>query len=329
MTTSPCPDSETLHRLYFAEGLTPTMIGARYNVQAQTARKWLRADGVRLPSSPPPTTQRRYTPPSEDDLRDLYHSQRLTSTQIAERFGVSKGLVLQWLRLRSIPRRRNGTGLESRGIEPPSTEDLDRMINDERLTYSQIAVQFGVDQSAVQYWLRKHDITRPPTWIKAHDNLESVAAMRTAYEAGASLEDVGQHWDGVAGTTVARLFKMNGIPLRTDGWKGGKRFACKDGHAVRSTYEQRVDDWLYEHGVDHIYEPQLPFSPMHKADFLANGYYIEVWGVTHNPAYQERKQQKITLYAANRTPLIEIPHYAFAKAQNNLWIRRLHLCLNP
>ena len=298
-----------------------------YNVQAQTVRKWLRADGFKLPPSKPPLAKVKYPPPPESELRGMYEVQRMTAKQIGEHFGVSDGLVLQWLERLGIQARPNGTGLAARGIEPPTREELARMIHADRLTYAQIAAQYGVDQSAVQHWLNKHGIERPPTWYDAHNTPENVAAMRAAYESGASLDDIGQHWGGVTRTMVKVLFDAHGVQLRPGGWKGGQRFACKDGHLVRSTYEQRVDDWLNEHGIEHAYEPSLPFSPVHKADFLANGWYIEVWGVTHNEAYQERKQRKLELYAANNAPLIEIPFHAFAKAQKGLWMRRLQQCL--
>lgn len=325
--TSLRPSPDVLRDLYADQGLSTSEISARYSVQAQTVRKWLRADGFRLPPSKPPRTKVKYPAPPESELRNLYEAQRLTAEQIGERFGVSHGLVLQWLRRYGIQARPSGTGLAQRGIEPPTCEELTRMIHTDRLTYAQIAVQYGVDQSAVMHWLNKHGIERPLTWIDQHNNLETVAAMRAAYEAGASIDDIGQHWGGVTDTMVKVLFKMHGVTLRPNGWKGGQRFTCQDGHLVRSTYERRVDDWLHEHGVEHIYEPSLPFSPMHKADFLANGWYIEVWGVTHSQIYQERKQRKLELYAANNCPLIEIPYYAFAKAWKGLWIRRLQQCL--
>lgn len=325
--TSLRPPADTLRDLYVSQGLTPSEIGARYNVQAQTARKWLKEDGFKLPPSKPPRTKVKYPPPPEGELRNLYEVQRMTAEQIGEQFSVSNATVCKWLKSYGIQARPAGIGLATRGIEPPTCEELTRMIHADRLTYAQIAVQYGVDQSAVQHWLNRHGIERPLTWFEEHSAPETLAAMRAAYEAGASLEDIGQHWGGVAETTVNTLFKANGIALRLNGWKGGQRFTCQDGHLVRSTYERRVDDWLHEHSIEHIYEPSLPFSPVHKADFLANGWYIEVWGVTDNQAYQERKQRKLELYAANNCPLIEIPQHAFFRHSKDLWIRRLHQCL--
>lgn len=268
-----------------------------------------------------------YQVPPRDTLAAMYEGERLSAAKVGAQFGVSGETAMKWLVGYGFTIRPGGIGLAARGIEPPTCEELTHMIHTDRLTYTQIAVQYGVDQSAVMHWLNKHGIKRPLTWFDEHNTPETLAAMRAAYEAGASLADIGQHWGGVTRMMVGVLFRAHGVQLRPDGWKGGRRFACQDGHLVRSTYECRVDDWLSEHGVEHIYEPSLPFSPMHKADFLANGWYIEVWGVTENQAYQERKQRKLELYAANNCPLIEIPQHAFFRQFKNLWIRRLQQCL--
>lgn len=357
--TSPKPPRETLYRLHVNEGLSAPRIAKQYHVQSQTVRKWLRLDGIALIPAEPRRPERKVIPPPRkpvaaerprkepkvkastpkgggnfayqipprDTLAAMYEGERLSATKIGVRLGVSSTTVVKWLTQYGFTVRPNGIGLAARGIEPPTCEELTRMIHIDRLTYVQIAVKYGVDQSAVQHWLNKHGIERPLTWFDQHNTPETIAAMRAAYKAGASLEDIGQHWGGVARTTVVHLLKAHGVQLRPDGWKGGQRFACQDGHMVRSTYERRVDDWLHEHGVEHAYEPSLPFSPMHKADFLANGWYIEVWGVTHNEAYQERKQRKLELYAANNCPLIEIPQHAFFRQSKDLWVRRLHQCL--
>lgn len=270
-----------------------------------------------------------YPVPPERDLRSLYHDQRLTTAQIAERYGVSDGLVLKWMRRREIKLRPAGTGLRSRGVKPPSPDELHQMIHVEHLSYERIAKKYSVDLTAVPYWLDKYGLPRSQTWFDRHSSPDVLAEMHAAYMAGASLKQIGDRHEGVAGSTVSDLFRAHGLPRRKGGWDGGKRFVCDDGHEVRSTYEQRVDNWLYEHGIEHTYEPQLPFSPMHKADFAANGWYIEVWGVNSNPAYKERKQRKIDLYRAHLCPLIEIPYYAFAKSFKGLWFRRLEQCLQP
>jgi transposase len=326
--TSPKPSKEILYELHCVARLNPRQIGDRFDVQAPTVRKWLHQYSIALlPNEAPVQGRQGIKPPPPETLVAMYEGESLPTTAIAERFNVSGTTVIKWLRDYGIRLRPNGVGLAARGITPPTEAELRQMIHAERLTYGEIAAKYGVDQSAIMHWLNKLGIERPPTWYEAHDKPEMVSEMYAAYEAGASIDDIGQHYGGVTRTMVVRLFKAHGIQLRPDGWQGGKRFVCQDGHRVRSTYECRVDDWLNENGVNHIYEPPLPFSPVHKADFFANGWYIEVWGVTKNQEYEERKQRKRDLYAANHAPLIEIPFYAFDKANRELWKRRLHQCL--
>ena len=301
-----------------------------HGVKSQTVRKWIHAYEIPFTSRPLKVTPaNKVEMPPENELRLLYENQKLTTKQIAKRFNVSSTTAKKWLQTYGIETRPPGTGLASRGATQPTAKQLHRMIHIERLTYEQIAAQYGVDFTAVYHWVVKHDIDRPETWFERHSKPDTLAAMRLDYEAGAPLEEIGGRYGNVAGSTVSNLFRSHNIPIRKGGWDGGKRFVCDDGHEVRSTYEQRVDNWLYKHGIEHTYEPQLPFSPTHKADFAANGWYIEVWGVTDSPTYKERKERKIDLYHAHLCPLIEIPQYAFFKASNNLWMRRLQQCLQP
>lgn len=328
VATSPKPDRETLYRLHVEQSLNAEEIGLKYNVQAQTVRKWIHGYGIPFTSCPifvPP--QNKKNAPPESELRSLYEDHRLTTEEIAGRFGVSSATVGKWLRTLGVKMRPNGVGLAARGIVPPTPEELYQMIHVECLNYEQVAAKYGVDFTAIPYWLDKHGISRPKTWLETHSDPETVEQMRAAYESGLSLDEVSQMFGANSSGMLAKIFRENGVPIRKDGWNGGKRFDCLDGHKVRSTYEQRVDDWLYEHGADHTYEPILPFSPRHKADFLANGWYIEVWGVNNNPQYKERKQRKIDLYEKHHAHLIEIPYHAFAKHSNGLWIRRLEQCL--
>lgn len=328
--TSLSPGKEVIYRLHVEDGLSVREIGEMYGMKAATIRKWIHKHGIPFTSYPIKVIpwNKKEMPP-EQELRLLYETQKMTMEDIAERLGVSVSTVGDWLRLYSIKARPAGVGLVARGIAPPTPDELHQMIHVERLTYEQVAARYGADFTAVPYWLDKHGISRPKTWLETHSDPETVAQMRAAYETGMSLDEVGKMFGGITQIMIKRVFRENSVPIRKDGWNGGKRFDCIDGHKVRSTYEQRVDNWLHEHGVDHTYEPSLPFSPSHKADFSANGWYIEVWGVTNNAKYKERKQRKIELYQKYHAHLIEIPYYAFAKHSNGLWLRRLEQCLTP
>jgi len=305
-----------------------------FDVQGQTVRKWLNADDIPVRQAQQQTmfkasqlAHNKIDKPSKDVLERLYHQDALTSAQIALMFSVSDTTVQKWLRSYDLPLRPAGNGLAARGISMPSAEQLYDLIHVQNKSYREIAEMFGVDQSAVPYWLDDYGIERSKSWHEIHNNPQSVNAMRSLYDAGLSLNEIAARY-GVSATPLVRLFKEHDIQLRKDGWQGGKRFLTKSETPVRSTYELKVADWLFDHGVSYIYEPPLPFSAVWRADFLANGWFIEIWGVLNSKTYKDRKQQKIAQYAACKVPLIEISAHHFNKANNGLWERRLAHCLS-
>lgn len=268
--------------------------------------------------------------PDYDTLYHLYHVERLTAREIAERFDTYHLKVLRWLRAYGIERRASGHGLENRGKAAPTRDELFEMVHIQHLSYREIATIYNVDFTAIPFWLEKHQIAKPLAWhTRKHSTVALPMAdeLRELYEAGLSLAAIGDLY-GYSDGPIRRLCDTYGIEKRRDGWDGGKRFICADGHIVRSTYERRVDDWLFANRIEHSYEPALPPDSHFHADFFANGWYVEVWGVTDSPVYDDRKRRKIALYRANALPLIEIPKHAFTKKRNNQWARLLSVCLS-
>lgn len=82
----------------------------------------------------------------------------------------------------------------------------------------------------------------------------------------------------------------------------------KDGHYVRSRAEVIIDDTLYDYGLVHAYEKQVPIEEDLYTDFyLPNGkVYIEFWGLEKDPKYSERKKVKQELYKKYELKLIEL-----------------------
>lgn len=269
--------------------------------------------------------------PSTDELQELYYGQELTSRAIGKRYGVSHGSVLRWLRVAGFERRAIGRGLANRGIVEPTRDELIDMIHVQHLGYAGVAAIYGVDQSAVQHWLVRHDIPRPycvVTRRKGEWVMPTKEELTALYEQGKSTEEIGSMF-GVTGRPISRLCREYGIPLRESGWEWSKRHSCLDGHLVRSTYEKRVDDWLYQNGIEHSYEVPLPFDTRWHCDFLANGKYIEIWGVRDSAKYAERRVRKVALYRAHNFPLIELSHNQFTTRGNGRWMRVLAKHLLP
>lgn len=86
----------------------------------------------------------------------------------------------------------------------------------------------------------------------------------------------------------------------------------KDGHLVRSRAELIIDNMLYDYGLTHAYERELPVEEKVLSDFYIpskNGgkaVYIEFWGINDNEKYLERKRVKQAIYKKYNLNLIEI-----------------------
>jgi hypothetical protein len=207
-----------------------------------------------------------------------------------------------------IERRASGPGLANRGIAAPTAGELDRMLNVERIGYQGVAALYGVHPTAVGYWCKRLGI-QPPTVQESRYGVDApiippVEELAALYAEGLNLREIGERY-GVSRLPIVTRLKAAGIAIKPDGFSAGKRFPCTDGHKVRSTYERRVDDWLSEHGIPHVYEPQLPWDLRSHADFLATG------------------------YRAHGAPLIEINAEAFTTRTRGRWQRRLAIIESP
>lgn len=271
-----------------------------------------------------------YAGPPEEELRRLYVEERMTCRQLAERYDVSHMSIKRWLRRFDIPRRPASSGLLYRGVTPPTAKELERMVHHEHLSYVQIAAKFDVDMTAVPYWLKKHGIRRPTIWETRRKGkavvLPSASELQRRYADGEPLGRLADDY-GTSRQMLRKVCEDAGIPLRPDGFQGGRRWECLDGHLARSSYERRVDDWLYENGFAEP-EPRLPFDRRYRADFLVNGVYIEIWGVVGSASYEERRRRKVRLYHKHGLQLVELPHWIFVKAKCHQWPMRLRRALS-
>lgn len=326
------PERSVLVELYEVKQLSTSDIGKQFGVKGQTVCVWLRREKIKVRPSDT-RFERGMTPgnkipmPAKDELVELYMVKSLSLKDIGEAYGVSAHTAGSWFSAYGIAVGRLSRKLHEREIEFPTKEELFDMIHDQRLSYAQVAAKYGVDQSLVPTWLDKYGIERSKTWHEIHSNPKDVADMSALYATGMSLDEIGQRY-GVSSGPVAILLKQAGVTLRTGGYQG-KTYETKRGDLVRSTYEQEVADWFYDQGIDYAYEPSLPFSNQGSADFLVNGWYIEVWGMT-TEKYLDRQKVKLAGYASAKAPLIEIPASAFRDRERTVLISILqHVSVTP
>jgi hypothetical protein len=203
---------------------------------------------------------------------------------------------------------------------------LRRMYEEQGLTTYQIGDQIGVSDQTIATWLREagadvrvgqfQALPRPATeelrWLYERERL-------TTWE-------LADHYN-VAQATVLGWLQQVGIPTRL--WHRNVEHTGQDGHRVRSSYEFRICNWLSENSIEHAYEPRLPWTTS-RADFLANGWYVEIWGMENQKSYRARQIEKRRRYRRHCLPLLEIPEAAFrltvaGKAQLEQTLSRLLL----
>ncbi len=105
------------------------------------------------------------------------------------------------------------------------------------------------------------------------------------------------------------LFKItncSSVELLDESYEG--RYTCRDGHVVKSKSEREIDNFLFEKGIPHAYEKELPYGAKENEtlhpDFYLPNYlgkdkhvYIEHWGYEENNLhYMQTKKFKMPKY---------------------------------
>lgn len=111
-----------------------------------------------------------------------------------------------------------------------------------------------------------------------------------------------------------RITNCTNVELLDGDYEG--KYICKDGHVVKSKSERDIDNYLFEHGISHAYEPELPYGASEKEvlhpDFYLPNYmgdgkhvYIEHWGYNENNIqYTKTKKFKMPIYEKLKITLI-------------------------
>lgn len=301
-------------------GASPALINNRLREFGITRIRRVRAKNL------PVRRPRREQPPDPATLRDLYERQCLSAREIGEMFGLTSVTIGTRLHKYNIP-IKPPSGPTTRRLVPPTRDELDRFIHVEHRTYAEVGRMYGVSERVVSKWIGEYGIRRP-TIIEAQrkgDPLPPLDAviLRRLYESGLSTTEIAARCER-SQRFVVKMCKECGISVRPAGWQR-EHFTGTDGHAVQSTYEVRVCNWLSSRDVPHSCGPRLPLSSF-RGDFLVNGWYIEIWGVEKNAVYDARRVRKEAHYRSLDLPLISVERHDFHK-RNDRINRVLRPCL--
>ena len=101
------------------------------------------------------------------------------------------------------------------------------------------------------------------------------------------------------------------IDLLDDSYVG--IYECDDGHIVKSTIEQAIDNWLFERGIKHCYETPLPIGSEKtiRPDFCLKDFfginrdlYIEYFGMKGDADYDQKTEYKMKIYKKNKISVL-------------------------
>lgn len=113
---------------------------------------------------------------------------------------------------------------------------------------------------------------------------------------------------------LVKIAKGSHVELLDEDYEG--RYTCKDGHVVKSKSERDIDNYLFDHGISHAYEKELPYGATEKEvlhpDFFLPNYlgqgnhvYIEHWGYNENNIqYTKTKKYKMPIYKSKKITLV-------------------------
>jgi len=285
-------DRDTLYQLYTEQNLSLRAIGKKYEVAKNVIKRLVDEFGL----------IRKRDKLTKELVETLYASGK-SYVDIGKMYNCSPVYISQ----------NFGQDIEARNYQNDAGIDMDKetiydLYWNQWMSYDQIAEKLNVDFTAVPYWLKKFGIKtrtametrRGPNWVEPDEKqiIHLYQAENMGMQAIGNLFDVSRQY-------IKNVLERNKIGIRTSGYPNISHYTSQDGHKVKSSLELQVDDWLFEQGIEHEYEPYIA-KTKYKADFKVQDTFIEVWGIEGNEKYERKRQKKLRVYEKHNLSLISI-----------------------
>jgi hypothetical protein len=117
------------------------------------------------------------------------------------------------------------------------------------------------------------------------------------------------------GSWFRALAESGLLPGGVQATSRGIRCLARDGHECRSLDEQRIDNWLADHGFDHEREPFYPVHAIYnasgrrRADWRVADVFIEYFGLHGDEEYDRRCSEKIIMARSQGIKLVAVYPY--------------------
>jgi len=156
---------DRLYELYWGDHHTLSAIADKYGVSRGTIRRRFMADGIPRSGNHTHNTW-AFKQLSKQTLYRLYWGDHLTTGDIADRFGVSRTVVLRTFNERGIPRRGDTDTPQTWVIKMRPRRKLFEWYWGERKTFAKIAAEQGVAPNFLSHYFQQHNV---PTNVSSKD----------------------------------------------------------------------------------------------------------------------------------------------------------------
>lgn len=281
-------DRDNLRELYIEKGLTQAEIGDKFSVTSSAIGYWV--DKFDLNKEPEEYLQQDI-PISEATLRDLYWDQKLSQSQISDEIGYQQTTIGGWLREYNIETRGPG------GVQEPDfdREEFERLYVDGELGLRPIAEELNTSRNTLARWRDRWGIEAHNTGSAKRPLVDDGELVRMYIDEGLTQQQIASKIDAdVNQTTVSKWLTDLKVNIRNKaGW--GQMVKTDRGETVKSALEKEVADWMYAHGIDYTYEPDVD-QTQYVPDFLVGDKLVEVWGVRMSDKYDSQRKEKMCVY---------------------------------
>ena len=159
------PTKEELERLYNGQRLPISRIAEQYGVSSRTIGNWMENDGITRRTISESKLPKGFQKPSKQELDLLYNKQGLSTTQIAEQYGVSAMTILSWMDEHNIKRKNNSESKLPKGFQKPSKQELTDL-HDSGLSIEKIATKYGTSAKYIARIFDEFKIKRKKISVK-------------------------------------------------------------------------------------------------------------------------------------------------------------------
>jgi DNA mismatch endonuclease (patch repair protein) len=225
------PKKEELEKLYLVDNISVKKIAKKYGIAHGTAKKWIIAYQLKYRGL---RKRRIFERPKKDELQQDYLDSKMSTREMAKKYGVVKNAVIYWLKKNNISLRDNKNfNWQVIGKNAPCKKELER--DYETMSLNLIAKKYGVSIEPIELLFKKYNIKkrnrsesrklalkegRSISWNKGRNMKDAKVAEMINHLHKAHMKNIIE-FSRKQGATLKRLYAEGKIKV----WNKGKKLS--------------------------------------------------------------------------------------------------------